>query len=313
MTTQHEDTAGHDVAATDELNESNARAALRAACPQVGLSAESAQLIRIGSNAVFRLYADHPVIARVARSTECLAEAFKQVAVSRWLQDAGYPATQALPIDQPVVAAGRVITFWKSVTDREEYAPIADVALLIRHLHDLAAPPADISLPALEPFGSAGAPLPRFDGLEVEDASYLTERLEWARATFPTLPFTLPQGHIHGDANVGNVLLTKDGSPVLIDLDSFAVGPREWDLIQTAIFADRLGWHTRDEYDTFVKVYGYDITTWDAYPLLAEMRELAMTSWLSRQASASERSAREAAKRVQALRVGGSRADWSPY
>ena len=40
----------------------------------------------------------------------------------------------------------------------------------------------------------------------------------------------------------------------VFDLDSFAVGPREWDLVQTALFYDRLGWHTREEYRTFVEV-----------------------------------------------------------
>jgi len=156
-------------------------------------------------------------------------------------------------------------------------------------------------------------PLPRFPGVDPKDAKYLVERLAWARSAFSTLPFDLPSRHIHGDANIGNVIRDSQGAPVLIDLDSFSVGPREWDLIQTAIFADRLGWHTRDEYETFVGIYGYDITQWEAYPILAEMRELAMTSWLAQKAAKSPRSAREAAKRINAIRTGGSRADWAPY
>ena len=79
-------------------------------------------------------------------------------------------------------------------------------------------------------------------------------------------------GVIHGDANVGNVLLDERGQAVLIDLDSFSMGPREWDLIQTALFYDRLGWHTEEEYRTFVEVYGYDIMQWDGYETLADMR-----------------------------------------
>ncbi|MGH3568173.1 MAG: phosphotransferase family protein [Pseudonocardia sp.] len=75
------------------------------------------------------------------------------------------------------------------------------------------------------------------------------------------LPFALPRGHIHGDANVGNVICDDRGHAVLIDLDSFAIGAREWDLIQTALFFDRLGWHTEEEYREFVEVYGYDITS----------------------------------------------------
>jgi aminoglycoside phosphotransferase (APT) family kinase protein len=69
----------------------------------------------------------------------------------------------------------------------------------------------------------------------------------------------LPQGVIHGDANVGNVLHDSDGNAVVIDLDGFAIGPHEWDLALTAIYYDSFGWHTREEYETFVCVYGFDI------------------------------------------------------
>ena len=44
----------------------------------------------------------------------------------------------------------------------------------------------------------------------------------------------------------------------MIDLDGFAVGPREWDLVQTAMYYDSFGWHTREEYEDFARVYGYD-------------------------------------------------------
>src|SRR5689334_1502578 len=45
-------------------------------------------------------------------------------------------------------------------------------------------------------------------------------------------------------------ILDEHMQAVLIDLDSVSIGPREWDLIQTALFADRLGWHTTEEYRT---------------------------------------------------------------
>jgi hypothetical protein len=100
---------------------------------------------------------------------------------------------------------------------------------------------------------------------------------------------------------------------VLLDLDSFSVGPREWDLIQTALFYDRLGWHTKDEYRTFVEVYGYDIMQWDGYETLADLREVAMTVWLSKKAAGDASAAAEARKRIAAMRSGGSRRDWGAY
>lgn len=142
---------------------------------------------------------------------------------------------------------------------------------------------------------------------------FLLSQYTGARQRFVELPYVLSPGHVHGDANVGNIILDDLGSPVVIDLDGFSVGPREWDLIQTAIFYDRLGWHTSDEYQAFVDGYGYDILQWEGYAELANIREIAMTSWLSRKAPSSELTAKEATKRIEAIRSGGSRRDWGAY
>lgn len=292
------------------LRESTARRALTQACQQVGLPHGDAELIRIGSNAVFRV--DAAIIARVAPSLAHRGNAQKQIEVARWLADIDYPATRALDVEQPVDAGGRVVTFWESIAPETRYAPIREVARLTRRLHDLGVPPA-LALPVLQPFGAPGEPFPDLPAIPAADAQFLRERLEWARWRFPLLPFTLPAGVVHGDANVGNVLVDDQGRAVLIDLDSFSIGPREWDLIQTALFYDRLGWHTGDEYMEFVDVYGYDLMSWSGYGELADMREIAMTTWLCRKAGDSASTAAEALKRVAAIRTGSSRRDWGAY
>ena len=120
------------------------------------------------------------------------------------------------------------------------------------------------------------------------DNAFIGDRLRELRQQYEDLTFVLPAGVIHGDANVGNVILSRDGKPVLIDLDSFCVGPREWDLVQTALFYERFGWHTEDEYRTFVDVYGFDIMEWPGYPVLAGYREISMTLWLAGKAENDE-------------------------
>lgn len=297
-------------AETDEFTESAALAALTRACQSVGLDADGASLIRLGSNAVFRL--DSEVVARVAPSERLLSNAVKQISVARWLEHVGYPATRAIDVPQPRIADRRVVTFWLSISKETVYAPLRAVGELIRGLHDLPAP-SGLELPRLMPFGSPADELPAFPGLPDADADYLRSRIEWARAEFPTLPFALTPGVIHGDANVGNVLCDDDGTAVLIDLDSFSFGPREWDLIQTALFYDRLGWHSADEYAAFVEAYGYDIMQWDGYQTLADMREIAMTSWLSLKASGSERAAEEAQRRISDIRSGSERRNWGAH
>ena len=150
-----------------ELTAESADHALRTAGAQVGLSTDGAQLIRLGSNAVFRVPGN--VIARVARSADTLENTQKQIDVAGWLEAQSFPAVRALDVRQPIVAENRVVTFWRSVSDDEVYAPIGDVADLIHRLHALAEP-RDIQLPPLHPFGMPDDPLPDFSGLSSDDA-----------------------------------------------------------------------------------------------------------------------------------------------
>ena len=133
------------------------------------------------------------------------------------------------------------------------------------------------------------------------------------RADYEGLEFVLPPGVIQGDANVGNVLRDRHGDPVVIDLDGFAVGPREWDLALTAIYYDSFGWNTREEYEDFVRVYGFDIMAWPDYPVMRAVREFLMVTWVIQKAAESAQAAAEAAKRIAALRTGASRKNWQPY
>ncbi|WP_226351572.1 aminoglycoside phosphotransferase family protein [Pseudonocardia sp. ICBG601] len=296
--------------APSSFTEPLARRVLAKAVDRADLPRGPVELIRIGSNAVFRIAGN--LIARVASPSAPLATAEKQIRVARWLAAERFPATRAVDVEQPVEVDGCAVTFWESVAPGTTYAPISDVAAVIRRLHQLPTPDG-LDLPEIEPFGPAGADLPDFPGLAPDDACFLRERIEWAREAFPRLPFELPYGAIHGDANVGNVLVDTAGHPVLIDLDSFATGPREWDLIQTALFATRLGWHSRSEYADFVRAYGYDVTQWSGFECLADMREIAMTSWLSKKATESQATAREAGRRISDIRNGAPRTDWGAY
>jgi aminoglycoside phosphotransferase (APT) family kinase protein len=295
---------------THDLSEAHTRALLGRACGVAGLNAEGARLLRIGSNAVYHLAG--PVVVRVARSGD-LERTRRTVEVARWLEGVDYPAVRALAIDQPVDIDGHAVTFWESVSpDGDQYAPLAEVAQVLAELHRLDAP-AYLHLPALEPFGSAAGRIAASEWLSRDDRSFLTEQLATLQSRYALLEFELPPGVIHGDANVGNVLRNTAGYPIVIDLDGFAIGPREWDVALTAIYYDSFGWHTADEYETFVRVYGFDIMHWSGYPVMRAVREFLMVTWMIQQAGDSPRVAAEAAKRIAALRTGASRKDWRPY
>jgi aminoglycoside phosphotransferase (APT) family kinase protein len=182
----------------------------------------------------------------------------------------------------------------------------------LAELHRLDAP-AYLHLPMLRPFEDAAKRITVNEWLSPQDRAFLTEQLSEMQGRYAGLRFVLPQGVIHGDANVGNVLRDGEGNPVVIDLDGFAIGPREWDLALTAIYYDSFRWHTRDEYETFAQVYGFDIMQWPGYPTMRAVREFLMVTWVIQSAPGSESVAAEAAKRITALRTGGSRRDWQPY
>jgi aminoglycoside phosphotransferase (APT) family kinase protein len=281
------------------------------ACAIAGIDVAGARLLRVGSNTVYRLKA--PVIARVSRPGTDAGHVRRTVAVARWLESVGYPAVRVVDVDQPVVIEGRVVTFWEAVSDDgDEYASTAEVAEVLLELHMLTVPE-DLHLPDLAPFDSAPRRIEGNTWLSAADRAFLIAMLAQMRAAYEGLEFVLPPGVIHGDANVGNVLRDGRGRPVVIDLDGFAVGPREWDLALTAIYYDSFGWHTREEYEDFVRVYGFDIMAWPGYPVMRAVREFLMVTWVIQKAAESEQAAAEARKRIAALRSGASRKDWQPY
>lgn len=294
-----------------ELTESRARTLLEQACAIAGLGSDGARLMRMGSNAVYHLTV--PVVVRVSRHGAESGRARRTVAVARWLESASYPAVRAISVDQPIVIEGHAITFWRSVSDDgQQYATVGEVAEVLAKLHRLAEP-ADLHLPELAPFENAAERIAANGWLSSADRDFLSDRLARLQEEYANLEFVLRPGVIHGDAGIGNVLHDSEGKPVVIDLDGFAIGPREWDLALTAIYYDSFGWHTRQEYETFVDVYGFDIMQWPGYPVMRAVREFLMVTWVIQKANESEHIAAEATKRIAALRTGGSRKDWEPY
>lgn len=231
--------------------------------------------------------------------------------MSRWLADVDVPAIRALDVEQPIVAGGRVVTFWESASDQVDYGTVAELAVLLRRLHALI-PPAVLELPRVAPFERARQ---RIEVAVMPDADrrFLLDRCDQLAEAFDKLTFELPPGVVHGDASVGNVIRDRDGHPLLADLDGFAIGPREWDLVLTALYHENFGWHTAEEYRTFADTYGYDVMVWPGYRVLRDVREFLMVAWLSQNAGHDPEVAAELAARIEDLRTGASRRGWKPF
>ncbi|MFG3255238.1 phosphotransferase [Streptomyces sp. NPDC048172] len=249
------------------------RAVLETAAAAVGLPADGAEVIRFSENDLWRL--PYGVVARVARVGQEQAAA-REVAVTRWLAGQGVPAVQPLDVQQPVVAHGRPTTFWKELPPHRSGSG-ADLAPLLRRLHDLPAPE-DLPLGVMDPFIRVEERLANARSLAESDQAWLLSLLADLRAAWDQLPQGRPQSVIHGDAWAGNCAVTNQGQAILLDFERTSLGRPEWDLTSTAVGVDTLGNLSHDAYERYCSAYGYDVRGWDGYPIMRAIRELRMTS-----------------------------------
>lgn len=272
-------------------------AILEAACARAGLPAAGAEPVRLGENAVFRLRAG--VVARITRAGQ-RAAARREIAVSRWLNAAGVAAVAAWDgLEQPIEVNGRSVTFWDELPP---HAPgsLTQVAAILRRLHALPVP-AGIPLGALDPFVRLRERIGQAATLTEDDRGWLRARLAGLEQEWAGLG-AMPVCVVHGDAWAGNVAATGDGRVVLLDLERCSVGPPEWDLVSTAVKYVTFGQVSPAGYQEFCDAYGRDVTTWDGFPVLRDVRELRVTCYAAQQAAEHPGLAAEASLRVACLR-----------
>ncbi|MGC4998519.1 aminoglycoside phosphotransferase family protein [Streptomyces sp. DT195] len=269
---------------------------LKEVCAAADLDSRGAEPLRIAENQIWRLPAAGAIV-RIA-PPDRRETAAREVRVARWLADNGIRAVVAMDVEQPVVRANRVATFWEE-TPPQTHGSIADVAFALKELHALAPPPFDIG--TLDPFVRVSerltaAALPDGDRRWLFDLQTdLADR--WAAG----LPSGLPHGAVHGDAWPGNIV-RADGERLLMDLERFSFGPPEWDLVSTAVRTRTTGAAAEDEYADFCTLYGYDVTDWAGYDLLARARELRMATYAAQHAASNPKWQAQAQHRVDCLR-----------
>jgi aminoglycoside phosphotransferase (APT) family kinase protein len=284
-------------------------AVIRSVAAKLGVAETGTELLGpIADNAVFRLPGQ--VVARISAAS-AYQRALREVRTGQWLAAQGVPAVKPLEsTDLPWSVDGHVVTIWHEVPDAS-MASTAELAGLLRQLHTLPVP-SDFEIPALDPFvrleehlAAAGT------ALSVGDRRFLAERLDQLRHEYARVSAGLTASVIHGDANRKNAIRGSDGVAVLLDLERFSVGPREFDLVVPAVY-QRLGWYTDSEYDAFVGAYGWDVRTWNGFTVFAAVREFRMTAWLISRLAREPRLKPEAARRIASLRDPEAPRSWTP-
>ncbi|MFJ5984482.1 phosphotransferase enzyme family protein [Lentzea sp. NPDC092896] len=290
------------------MNADALRPVVLAAAAHAGASGDNAHLIRLGHNAIYRLR--KAVIARIAR-VDRLAVARKEIEVARWLTGVGLPVVRPIEdIDQPIVVRGHAVTFWHELPPHN-YASRVELATVLRELHTLPAPGFD--LPKLDPFEGLARLIDSASSTAGGEQDFLRSHLAQLQAQYTALPAGLPQCVVHGDAWPGNIARTHDGSLLVLDLEQIAVGPPEWDLLHTAISHATVGIVPEREYQDFCRKYGLDVTDWQGYPVLRDIRELRLALFAAQIAADDPRQQQQATHRLACLRGDLGPRPWSGW
>lgn len=284
-------------------------AVLARACAQVGLDPAGAALVRLVNNAVFRLVR-HRVVVRVTLTEGLAHRAHSAVAAGRMLAANGIPAVRPLlGIPNPVEVDTHAVSFWKEVTDTGSTPTAVQLSDVLTRLHRLPIP--DVRLPRWNPIADLRSRITGMRGWDRGDVEFLSRRCRVVESALAALDYPLPASVIHGDAHLGNLITTPAG-PVLCDLDTVCVGPREWDLVPLAVGQLRFA-RTADGHRQLADAYGFDITAWPGFSVLRELRELKLVAVGLPNAHLTPSVGVELRRRLHSLRAARTTAQWTPY
>jgi len=283
-----------------------AREVLVDAAFRAGLPRDGWRTIRIGERAVYRNDVKG-LVAKVGRSAQRFVPAAREVRVAAWLISSGVPAERPLDVEQPDPRCALPVTFWHAIDGA--WTTPDRLAQILRELHKLN-PPAHLALPHLDPFARMRERLAGSSGLDAAVREELESMIAQREVELPAALSGRDPVVLHGDANIGNILLTARNEAILFDLEGFC--PCIWGLMLTALYRD-LGWHTAAEYAAFCDVYGEDPSDDPAFPAVEATQLLRMVCWLAQRAGEDPVIGAEFAMRLADLRDLERPRRWNPY
>lgn len=300
-----------------------------AICRHAAIDPTGAELVKYTMNAVYRL--DRAgLVVRIATGAGGPVRADRVARVADLLGQLDVPVARLAPgFEQAIHANGWSATVWTLLPQEEdaEFVP-ADLAGPLAAIHAVSVVPD--WLPRWDPITKSRQRLAQLDALDQPNHDFMNrwaldlgqtldqivERLNrWCDqldVALDEVEWHLPPGVIHGDAHTGNLLTTREPQTVLCDLDSAAIGPREWDLTPAAHGVARFG---RDpaQYQDLVSAYGWDVTTWPGWPTLRQIRELQLVTSVIASLHGRPDVADELAQRLRTVLSDDQSAFWHRY
>lgn len=284
---------------------------MESASRAAGLSPDGAELLRLGENAIYRL-AHGPVVVRIARSAASMGKAQRELCVAQWLEHNGVPTIKVYEIaEQPFLIEGYPVTFWRAVSGPNGgIEPTrSDLARLLLAFHGAGDCPCDLPIMYPSAWAKVEDRISAAAGIDYEALKFLSARNAELAKKVGDLEYALTRGPIHADAHPGN-LLVDNNVIVLSDFEGVSIGPREWDLLPTAVAVDRFGL-PEEQYQDFTAIYGFDVREWSGYRTLREVRELGMTTWLMQNVNEDPAIAAEFKVRLSSLQESDFGRRWS--
>lgn len=287
----------------------DARRVAATMCGQAELPTCDLELLRFGSNAVFGV--DQAHVLRVMRPTTSEADVRREIELVREFGRLGVPTVRLADdvAQQPLRALDCLGTVWERLTAPDRDNVHRSLGRLVRIFHQRTA---DLRVP-LEPWRQLASSDRRLaqqrEHYAPEDVRMLTQWSERLASELDQVKPALPAGVIHGQAEVGNILL-RAGQPVLIDFEQVSIGPREWDLVHTAVVVSRFG-RPEQCYRDFAEAYGFDVRTWDGYQTYRRLWELCATTWLMQHDHHDRTVAQEVDVRLQTWREDNPDIRWT--
>ncbi len=293
------------------LTPAGAFSALHKNCRRQNLPLDGWSLIRLGENAMFKQPAAK-LVARVARCQHRQTKVLKEILVAQWLEHSDFPAVRlASGLAQEPNLRPHPITYWTFGQALERgVGGLKKLGSLLKRLHSQT-PPQNLELPQFTPLADVADRLSRTPHIFTQEHLFLTQHYTELQKSFSEILQPSTHTVIHGDAHLGNLILTAHGG-ILCDFEQVCLGPPLWDAIPAIISARRFGASPKETTD-FVGELELPASPDHVLELLVQLRELTMVTWLGQLVEGNKAAATEYQHRVHTLRAGSRAGGWNAF
>ena len=264
----------------------------RQACADAHITANVIIPIRLRDNAMLRT--NRRTVIRVHQRGQ-FTTAVRELRAADWLRSHRVRAPEPL-VPDPVVVDERPVTFWEDLGSGGP-ADAAETGQMLRTLHALRVP---------SHLGLTQFAVPEFAGRIAqcltadEDKRWLTGYSVELQARWNELKWTAPWCVIHGDPSPANTMAGAHGGYV-VDLERCCIGPAEWDQATVAFQSDTLS-DSLSRWNEFRDAYGSDVTEWQGYTVIRDVRSFELCLFALRHAAISAHARAQADYRLACLR-----------